>query len=117
MNRILAVSSDLSVCRQIHAALEGHTVEVALDAVCARMALSDGYDLMLVDAGLGAEAAELVSHVRRLMGDSVRIVALGDGEDAALRALLAAGADDRSSKPVSATELRSLVSRSVVSVA
>jgi CheY-like chemotaxis protein len=117
MNRILAVSNDLSVCRQIHAALEGLTVEVALDAVCARMALSDGFDVVLVDAGLGSEAADLVAHVRRLMGESVRVVALAGELDDALEPMLAAGATERASKPVSASELRSLTSRSVVSVA
>jgi DNA-binding response OmpR family regulator len=115
MARILAVSNDLAVCRQIHAALEGHVVEVALDAVCARMALSDGFDVVLVDSGLGAEAAQLVGHVRRLMGEVVRIVALGANGSA--EPLLEAGADDHGSKPVSHSELGTLVSRSVVSVA
>jgi CheY-like chemotaxis protein len=117
MNRILAVSNDLSVCRQIHAALEGRTVEVALDAVCARMALSEGFDAVLVDAGLGTEAAEFVAHVRRLMGKSVRVVALAGELDEGLAPMLAAGATERASKPVSVPELRALASRSVVSVA
>jgi DNA-binding response OmpR family regulator len=115
MARVLAVSSDLAVCRQIHAALEGHHVEVALDAVCARMALSDGFDVILVDSGLGAEAVQLVGHVRRLMGDAVRIVALGANGTA--DPLLEAGANDRGSKPVSAADLGAVVSRSIVSVA
>jgi DNA-binding response OmpR family regulator len=117
MTRILAVSNDLSVCRQIHAALEGHSVEVALDAVCARMALPDGFDLMLVDAGLGHEGPELVAHVRRVLGEAIRVAALGDPEDPAAQALMVAGAGERTSKPISAQELRALVSRSVVSVA
>jgi DNA-binding response OmpR family regulator len=115
MARILAVSNDLAVCRQIHAALEGHVVEVALDSVCARMALSDGFDVVLVDSGLGAESVQLVAHVRRLMGEAVRIVALGANGNA--DPLLDAGADDRGSKPISAQELGAVVSRSVVSVA
>jgi DNA-binding response OmpR family regulator len=113
MTRILAVSNDLSVCRQIHAALEGHSIEVALDAVCARMALSDGFDLVLVDTGLGSEAANLAGHVRGLMGETMRVVALGDAPDPSLDGLVSEWA----SKPVSAAELRALVSRSVVSVA
>jgi CheY-like chemotaxis protein len=117
MTRILAISKDLSVCRQIHSALEGHAVEVALDAVCARMALSEGFDLLLVDAGLGAEGAELVAHVRGLMGDGVRVAALASAEDPWLQTLLTAGATERASKPVSASELRDLVSRAIVSVA
>ena len=117
MNRILAVSNDLSVCRQIHAALEGRTVEVALDAVCARMALSEGFDAVLVDAGLGSEAADLVAHVRRLLGESVRVVALAGELDEGLEPMIAAGATERASKPVSVSELSSLASRSVFSVA
>jgi DNA-binding response OmpR family regulator len=115
MARILAVSNDLGVCRQIHAALEGHVVEVALDAVCARMALSEGFDVVLVDSGLGAEAVQLVVHVRRLMGEAVRIVALGQNGTA--QPLIDAGADDRGSKPVSSPDLAAVISRSVVSVA
>jgi DNA-binding NtrC family response regulator len=117
MNRILAVSNDLSVCRQIHAALEGHTVEVALDAVCARMALSEGFDVVLVDGGLGSEAVELVTHVRRLLGDSVRVVVLAGDLDGGFESMQNAGATERASKPVSASELSALASRSVVSVA
>jgi DNA-binding response OmpR family regulator len=111
MTRILAVSNDLSVCRQIHAALEGHSVEVALDAVCARMALSDAFDLVLIDAGLGAEAAGLAAHIHGLAGETMRVVALGN--DPSLDVLVS----ERASKPVSAAELGALVSRSVVSVA
>lgn len=113
MTRILAVSNDLSVCRQIHKALEGHPVEVALDAVCARMALSDGFDLVLIDSGLGHEAAGLAAHVSGLLGETVRVVALADASDPPLDAYVS----ETVSKPVSASELTALVSGSVVSVA
>jgi DNA-binding response OmpR family regulator len=103
MNRILAVSNDLSVCRQIHAALEGYTVEVALDAVSARMALPEGFDVLLLDAGLGAEGTELVAHVRRV-DRTMHIAVLARDHDG-VDAFMAAGASRSIARPLTAASL------------
>ena len=105
--RILLIEDDHPIRSRVATSLraEGYQVREAADARQARVALPDGFDLVLLDLGLPDEdGVELCRSIRR--GDQIPIIILTarEGTGARVRGL-DAGADDYLIKPFDLEEL------------
>jgi DNA-binding response OmpR family regulator len=110
--RILLVEDDADLRAAMAAALasDGHSVRACSSGIAALDALAeDGYDLVLLDIGLGGppDGVEVCRRLRRADTDVyVMMLTALDGE-ADIVLALEAGADDYVTKPVGIAELRS----------
>ena len=112
--RVLVVEDDTDLRATMAGALsgDGHAVTEAADGRAALEALAgEGFDLVVLDLGLGAgpDGIEVCRRLRAT-GDDAHVMALTarDGE-ADIVLALEAGADDYVTKPVGLAELRSRV--------
>lgn len=110
--RVLVIDDDPDVRSVVRRALDrdGHALATAEDLHTARIALSEGVDLVVLDLGLpDGRGLELCRELREV-GSSVPVLILTAQSQVASRVEgLDAGADDFLSKPFAVAELRARV--------